>query len=771
MRLTLHVVSRNVEPFDLHVEIDSYTIGRSSNADLVMRDPSISRRHARLYREGDQLFLEDLDSHNGTWLCGKPVHGTVPLTMGDEVEFARDPDREACALKILLKPFADLVRGAGVMDTQETIVRDVRELVESQAITDLHTIHEADELRDHAERLRILNDVHNAMSTSKNTSELLDLILDRIFRFLEPESAGIFLENEAGRLVPTAQRSADGVDARPVFSETLVRQISEGGKALLVHDALHDMRFSAATSLHMEGVRSLVASPMVDGEGSLGLIMLYSRGVFGQFSERDMALLVSLASVATLRIRNLRLVEAAQSRLERMVEEQTRELNARKEELETLDAIVRTINMEHSLERVLRAVLEQGSVLFPQAEKAVFLLRTADTDTFRVGATMGYDDGLQSLALSESVAVARYAAPEAEIEHGVYLAENVGGMPEHELDPSDLPKSMLVMTMVLDGRLEGFVIFDNFSDAGFSRSDLRRLGRFRDHAASAVAKARLLHSLEQKTEEIAHRQNQLLLREKMASLGHLTAGVSHEINNPNNFIYGGAQNIEVFLRDFKTYLYDLAGDDLDEDLRGIFDGWFTKMQAQVDTILLGSKRINGIVADLQLVSRLDESARKRVDLLHSLSATVNLMEPNFYHVAFNCDFRGPLEISCYPAELNQVFMNIIVNACEAMEPDAEAAPESGTHGTLRIQAMRQGEEALIRFTDTGPGIEDKHMPRLFEAFYTTKAPGDNTGLGLYTCYKIIEKHQGSLELSSQPGRGTTVSVRLPLEPGDGAVRA
>lgn len=763
MRMALHVVSRSAEPFDLQVDIDSYIIGRSSSADLVIRDPSVSRQHARIFRDGEDLLVEDLGSHNGTWLNGKPVKVPSPIKVGDEIELARDLEHETSALSVQLRPHEQLMQSGPGMDTQETIIRSVRDLYHSSTSADLTRMSKEDELRDHAERLRLLNEVHNAMCTIKDLDELLNLVLERVFKTLLPEAATIFLEDDVGHLVPAAQRCAEGFDARPVFSETLVRQIAEEGNALLVHDALHDIRFSQARSLHMEGIRSIVASPLLDEEGSLGLIMLYSRDVFAYFTVRDMELLASLASVAALRIRNLQLVAETQSRLQRMVDEQTQELNSRKEELETLDAIVRTINMEHSLVRVLQSVLEQGSVLFPQATKATFLLRDDDLDQFHVAASMGYDDQVRHLVFTEEEAISRWANKAYEIEQGVYLADNVEALPiQREGIGVDAPKSMLVMTMELDGRLEGFVVFDNFSDDSFGRSDLRRLARFRDHAASAVDKARLLHSLERKTDEIGKRQNQLVISEKMASLGHLTAGISHEINNPNNYIYGGAQNIEVFLRDFKAYLFDLAGEEMDEDLNKVFSDWFQKIDGQLEAIMVGSKRITNIVSDLQLVSKLDEANRQHVDLLHSLSATVNLMEPNFQHVDFNCDFRGPLVIHCFPAELNQVFMNIIINACEAMTPEGRVKGKQSL-GSLSIRALRRETFAEIRFQDTGPGIDEKHRDRIFEAFYTTKAPGDNSGLGLFTAYKIIEKHEGSIELDTEPGKGTTVTIRIPLD--------
>lgn len=762
MRMTLHVVSRNAEPFDLHVDLSSYTIGRSSSADLVIRDPSISRQHARLFIRNDQLYVEDLNSHNGTWLNGSQVSEAQILKLGDEVELARDLERETCALRLELRPFEGGHRVTQVgVDTQETVIKSVRELFESQTGADLSDLEEADELRDYAERLRILNEVHHAVGSTKDIQHLLELILDRVFRFLEPEAAFVFLADESGALHLAAQRSASGERTRPVLSETLVRQIAEDGNALLVHDALHDRRFATATSLHVERIRSLVASPLVDGQGSIGLILLYSRDIFGKFSERDLELLVSLATVATLRLRNLRLEEQARGRLQRMVEEKTQELNARKEELETLDTIVRVINMEHSRERVLQSVLEQGSVLFPQAERGLFLLRDPRDGNFHLQARMGYGEELDALTLTPEQVAEAFTTRELGVDSGMFWASPQAARSLEALG-APVPGALLVMTFVLENVLEGFAVFDTGRSQAFHDGEAQRLARFRDHAASAVAKACLVHSLRQKTEEIARTQNQLLIREKMASLGHLTAGVSHEINNPNNFIFAGAQNLEVFLREFRQYLITLAGDDLEPNLRQEFDNWFSRLFEQVETIIVGSKRINTIVADLQLVSRFDEAQRKQMDLLQSLSASVNLMEPSFYYVDFCCDFRGPLIIDCFPAELNQVFMNIIVNACEAMTP-RPLVRLPAHHGLLRILAKREGECALIRFEDNGPGIDPKDLGRIFEAFFTTKPPGSNTGLGLYTCYKIIEKHQGQIDVQSVLGKGTTVTVKLPLD--------
>lgn len=752
-KITLQVVTSLLEPFQVYFDADTYVIGRSGNADLVIRDPAISRHHARIFHRDSQVFIEDLDSHNGTWLNGLKLRQATLLTPGDTIELAYDEEEGACATSITV------VEIAGQESHRQTLIKPMMDVLSSQDSIQPMSLEDYDALRGYAERLRHLNEIHSQLSQAESTDDLLQIILDNVFQLLHPESGAVYLFDAHGNLKLEATRHLSTEASQSGLPRNLLNELIEKGMAVLVHDAYHDTRFSLTDSVQTQAISSLIAAPLMDKDGTLGLIAFYSSEQQDQFTEGDMDFLVAIASLATLRIRNQQLVQRATDELHQRVQERTHQLKARKEELETLDAIVRAINVGHDLDEVLPAVLEQGLKLFPQADKAAFFLRDQRSNAFRALATVGYGfEQIVELAFEE--AVARYTGISEEIHQGVFHSNRQTLSRIAPLDDIPLPKSMLVMTLVLDDKLEGFLVLDNFSDDSFNQADLHRLARFRDHATSAVAKARFLSTLQEQNAAIQQAQNQLIMREKMVSLGQLTAGVSHEINNPNNFIRGATQNLTSFVDDFREFLFQLAGDDADEEISKSFNDWFAKIQGQVNAIEEGSYRIEGIVKDLRLVSRLDEAQYKEIDIIASLKACINLLKPT-YSEQIDFDVRlepAPL-IYCQAAEMNQVFLNLITNACEAISNPTKA--KTGKYGRILIKSKSQDDIVIFDFIDNGPGIAEDLRERVFEAFYTSKDPGQNTGMGLYHCYQILHNHQGSVHILDCDS-GAHIQLKLPI---------
>ena len=268
--------------------------------------------------------------------------------------------------------------------------------------------------------------------------------------------------------------------------------------------------------------------------------------------------------------------------------------------------------------------------------------------------------------------------------------------------------------------------------------------------------------LKQKNREILMAQQQMVMQEKMASLGVLTAGVAHEINNPTNFAHVSAQNLEVELDNFKAFLMELA-EDSGEELLATFSEKFSELFSHLNIVMEGTNRIKQIVRDLRVFSRLDESERKRVKLGDSLLSTLNLVKTKYREVAeFETDFSENPELDCWPAQLNQVFMNLIVNACQAVQSKM-AQQNSREPGRLTIRLLVQDRWVKIYFRDTGCGIPEEVRDKIFEPFFTTKEVGEGTGLGLSISYGIIQKHHGKMEVESTPGEGTTFILLLPLD--------
>lgn len=303
----LHVVPAEGAPFDYVLRSNSLVMGRALDADLTLSDPFLSRRHSRFYRQGAGLYVEDLGSRNGTEVNGQTIRGPSSLRPGDVVKVSN-----SVITVFLDAPVASGRDVRAVDDFLEdgTIFRNASELLHWQSAP--IATGEAGLLR-YAARLRLINEVHQALGRPLTMEELLELIFDRVFDHLKPDRGAILLKRN-GEYQPAASRSVLGSPEGPQFSRSLVQEVGEKGMAAIVFDVHTDERFASAASMRLSGIRSLVAAPLLDLEETLGLIVLESRAGVRQFSEEDLELLVSLASVAALHLRNLALANEAAER-------------------------------------------------------------------------------------------------------------------------------------------------------------------------------------------------------------------------------------------------------------------------------------------------------------------------------------------------------------------------------------------------------------------------------------------------------------------------
>jgi signal transduction histidine kinase len=275
-------------------------------------------------------------------------------------------------------------------------------------------------------------------------------------------------------------------------------------------------------------------------------------------------------------------------------------------------------------------------------------------------------------------------------------------------------------------------------------------------------------------------QLHLVQSEKMSALGQLVAGIAHEVNNPVNFIYGNlfpAQEYAQELLDLLQLYQELIPNPPDEIQAMIDEIDLDFLQSDflqlMDSMQSGAKRIKEIVTSLRSFSRLDEAANKDVDIHECLDNTLSLLhhrlqsQENLSEIQVVKEYGKLNQLSCYPAELNQVFMNIINNAIDALEyqrkthhSDSSIPPEI----TIQTKALAEDEPwAVILISDNGKGIEPEIQQKIFDPFFTTKQVGKGTGLGMYMSYQIIvEKHKGKLNCFSNSAGGTTFSIELPI---------
>ncbi len=279
--------------------------------------------------------------------------------------------------------------------------------------------------------------------------------------------------------------------------------------------------------------------------------------------------------------------------------------------------------------------------------------------------------------------------------------------------------------------------------------------------------------------EIRQLQRQVLQNEKMASIGQLAAGVAHEINNPMGFVHANLFQMAEYVGDLRRVwqqvepLTRLALGSKDPELREAAEQ-LTKLSQEVDVSYVlvdlakairesqeGSERIRHIVADLRDFSHQDNGERVVADLNQCVDSTANIVWPMMKHlVVLERHYEDLPAVSCYPMQLKQVFMNLLVNAYQAIE---ETARPRGETGRVELRTQSSGSQVVVSVSDSGVGIEPDHVDRIFDPFFTTKRVGSGTGLGLSTSYAIVQRHGGSIEVESSPGKGATFRVILPVD--------
>ncbi len=271
---------------------------------------------------------------------------------------------------------------------------------------------------------------------------------------------------------------------------------------------------------------------------------------------------------------------------------------------------------------------------------------------------------------------------------------------------------------------------------------------------------------QQLIQRLEEAQNQLLQSEKMAAIGQLAAGVAHEINNPVGFIFSNLQTLQEYLQKMGKYI-DLLGKIIDKvpqnTLHAMKADYVQRNQLEmvlsdcpelVAESLEGADRVMAIVKSLKEFSHVDSTDWQEADITQGIESTLRILSNELKYKAEVVRHYAPdlPHIYCQPMQLNQVFMNLLVNAAQAIE----------TFGKIEV-SVREVDNALeIKVQDSGSGIAPEHLKRIFEPFFTTKPVGKGTGLGLSLSYSIIHRHQGQIKVTSELGKGTCFTLHLPL---------
>jgi len=421
---------------------------------------------------------------------------------------------------------------------------------------------------------------------------------------------------------------------------------------------------------------------------------------------------------------------------------------------EISEAMVSMLSAKEIVERILIAVTDTMGV-----ERALVMLHAEAGDALRATASRGdWDaDGL-ALELEPDHPVCRQLWMQRQ--------ELTRGDFDEELDPEtrsacqdafDTLDVELLVPILFGVDLLGIIAVGRKLTSERLGPDERQLLRtLANQSAIAIENAKAFDEIAQlnktlearvdeRTRELRDTQAQLVQSEKMRSLGQLVAGVAHELNNPIGFVHANLQLLE-------EYVERLTRADGDPARRARTREAIEKLLARSQE---GAGRVKQIVQDLRTFSRTDQAELTQVSLNDAIARTLTLIEPRTKNgIVVERDFAELPDVRCYAGQLNQVFMNLLMNACDALDGRGKI--------TVRTRPMPGGVQ--LEFQDDGPGMSAEVRGRIFEPFFTTKPVGKGTGLGLSISHGIVERHGGSMTVDSAPGEGARFTIRLPLEP-------
>ncbi|MFQ6113525.1 MAG: ATP-binding protein, partial [bacterium] len=423
-----------------------------------------------------------------------------------------------------------------------------------------------------------------------------------------------------------------------------------------------------------------------------------------------------------------------------------------------------------NLQKLLDEIMDLAVQLL-HAEKGVILLRNQDPGKLSVEVARAMDKRTIDDVVKLSHSIIKKVESKGEPVLLQHVPETKGIDTSSSLIRYRI-KSVICVPLRSRNQLIGTIYLDTTNTKHFfKQEDLIFLEAFANLAGIAIENARSYQEIEnlntnleklvdkrtqelnQKNKELIHAlqelkntQLQLVRSEKMASLGLLVAGIAHEINTPLGSIIS---NIDMYLRGF-------------EKLRQSLDSESEPTTKAMKTVELlenisrinktACDRIAGIVKTLRNFARLDEGEFKTVDIHEGIDSTLSLIgHLSRDRIEIIKEYGKLPQLCCYASQLNQVFMNLLVNACQAIKGK----------GQIKIRTFYEDDKINVEISDTGRGIAEKDLGKIFDPGFTTKGVGVGTGLGLSITYRIVEDHHGTIDVASKVGKGTTFTVRLP----------
>ncbi len=754
-----------------------------------------------LLRDGDQLHISahhgpiplsiDKWPINRRWTAGrafidqKPVHVHDLLAEGDEFPDGRELSQRMGHRTIISVPLLREGESIGAIVLRRTEVHPFGDkqiaLLQSfadQAVIAIGNVRLFDEVQARTEDLReslqqqiATADVLKVISRSTfDLQTVLQTLVESAARLCEADNGtitrqdqGVFYRAEAFGFSREFLDVVRRIPVEPSRGSVAGRALLEG-KLVHIPDVLDDPEYTFTSEIGLDQFRTALGIPMLREGVPIGVLTL-SRSEARPFTDKQIELVTTFADQAAIAIENVRLFDEVQAKTRDLSEALTYQTGSAN--------ILRVIaSSPTDVKPVLNAIVESACELCGAYDA---LVRLRDGEGLAFGAHHGpLPVSFESVPISANstaglavigkkpVHVHDLRSPEGDqFPHAQALAREHG------------ERTILSVPLLRENESIGAIILRRLEVNPFSDKQIALLQTFADQAVIAIGNVRLFEQVQERTKELSESlddlrtaQDRLIQTEKLASLGQLTAGIAHEIKNPLNFV----NNFSALSVELVEELNDvLKPATLDNKTRVEADELTHMLKGNLEKVVQHGKRADLIVKNMLLHSREGSTERRLVNLNGLVEECLNLA----YHGARaeNQEFKINLErsfdptigrVDLFPQEMTRVLLNLISNGFYAATKRKAETKLNGYEPTLAAATENLGDRVEIRIRDNGGGIPAEVMDKIFNPFFTTKPPGEGTGLGLSLSHDIVVKqHAGSIEVDTRPGEFTEFKVILP----------
>jgi GAF domain-containing protein len=545
---------------------------------------------------------------------------------------------------------------------------------------------------------------------------------------------------------------------------SVVGRVLLTGKAVQIPDVLADPEYAFPEQQRVAGYRTLLGVPLLRSGQPTGVLFLGHKTV-QPFTDRQIELVQTFADQAVIAIENVRLFDEVQAR--------TRDLQ------EALTSQTASANI---LKVIASSPTDVGPVLKAIVESACELCDAYDaTLRLKVGDQLAYSAHHGPIAafpsnwsISRGWTAGRAVVDQKPVHVSDLLSSEGDDFPEaQDRARQQGHRSILSVPLLREGESIGAITLRRLEVHPFTEKQVALLQTFADQAVIAIGNVRLFEEVQARTRELSKSlddlrtaQDRLIQTEKLASLGQLTAGIAHEIKNPLNFV----NNFAALSAELTDELNDtLKSATLADKIRGEVDELTVLLKDNLQKVVQHGKRADSIVKNMLLHSRVGSGEHRPTDINTLVEESLNLAyhgaraEKPGFNVTLERDFDPAAGMAdVFPQEITRVILNLVSNGFYAVTTRKDENGSSPFDPVVRASTRNLGDRVEIRIRDNGTGIPPDVKEQMFNPFFTTKPPGEGTGLGLSMSHDIIVKqHGGTIDVETTPGQFTEFKIRLP----------